>query len=46
MQESESSLFGRAANEAKRILTLRHSFFRLFSIVTEQKARVREVQPW
>lgn len=43
MQESENSLFGRAANETTQILTLRHSFFRLFSIVAEPNARVRQV---
>lgn len=46
MQEFENSLFGRAANETAQILTLRHSFSRLFSIVVEQKARAREVEPW
>lgn len=45
MQESENSLFGRAANETTQILTLRHSFSRLFSTVAEQKARARDVQP-
>lgn len=39
MQESENSLFGRAANETTQILTLRHSFSRLCSIVTEQRHR-------